>query len=192
MNERERHNRRVMLQRVKTYWLVGVLQESLHGAELIDLAMAYRTSAVASARIPDWQKSSGLELGEAFDQPLPIGTKITDVYEQAHVTLLVMGEPGAGKTTVLLQLVSDLLVRAELDEAHPIPVVFSLASWFGDQEIGEWMVNELSNRYEVPRRLGNQWLHTGHLLPLLDGLDEVDKEHRLACAEAINAFRRRY
>lgn len=191
MDERERHNRNIMLQRVKSFWLVGVLQESLHGAEIIDLSMAYRTTAVASSHAPEWQDVPGLE-GEAFDQPLPVGTKITEVYQQAQGTLLIMGEPGAGKTTTLLQLVSDLLMKAELDEAHPIPVVFSLASWSDNGGIGAWMVDELANRYEVPRRLGEKWLRNGQLLPLLDGLDEVDLEYRLRCAEAINNFRKKY
>ena len=191
MDERERHNRTIMLQRVKTFWLVGVLQESLHGAEIIDLSMAYRTTAVASSHAPEWQDVPGLE-GEAFDHHLPIGTKITDVYQQAQGTLLIMGEPGAGKTTTLLQLVSDLLMKAELDENHPIPVVFSLASWTGNGGIGAWMVDELANRYEVPRRLGEKWLRHGQLLPLLDGLDEVELENRVRCAQAINNFRKKY
>ncbi len=191
MNERERHNRNVMLQRVKTYWLVGVLQESLHGAEIIDLSMAYRTTAVDSSHAPEWQDVPGLE-GEAFDQHLPVGTKINDVYEQAQGTLLIMGEPGAGKTTTLLQLVSHLLIKAEIDVAHPIPVVFSLASWTDATGIGTWMVNELANRYEVPRRLGEQWLRNGQLLALLDGLDEVASEQRIQCVQAINNFRHKY
>ena len=54
------------------------------------------------------------------------------------------------------------------------------------------MVNELANRYEVPRRLGQEWLKNGALLPLLDGLDEVEQEKRVACALAINQFRQKY
>lgn len=191
MDEVERHNRQVMLLRVKRYWLVGVLQESLHGAELIDLSMAYRTTAVASHNAPEWQSIPGLD-GAAFEQPLPIGTQITQVYEQAQGTLLIMGEPGAGKTTTLLQLVSDLLHRAEVDESHPIPVVFSLASWHNHVGIGAWMVHELANRYEVPAWLGEEWLHNGRLLPLLDGLDEVDQSVRIECAQAINGFRQKH
>ncbi|HFQ93144.1 MAG TPA: NACHT domain-containing protein, partial [Anaerolineae bacterium] len=191
MDEVERHNRQAMLLRVKRYWLVGVLQESLHGAELIDLSMAYRTTAVASRNAPEWQNIPGLD-GAAFEQPLPIGTQIPQVYEQAQGTLLIMGEPGAGKTTTLLQLVSDLLRRAEVDENHPIPVVFSLASWHNHVGIGAWMVNELANRYEAPAWLGEEWLHNGRLLPLLDGLDEVDQTVRIECAQAINEFRRKY
>lgn len=93
---------------------------------------------------------------------------------------------------MLLHLVSDLLLKAERDGRHPIPVVFSLASWHNNVPLGDWMVNELANRYEVPRRLGQAWLKNGELLPLLDGLDEVEQEHRVACAQAINQFRQRY
>lgn len=192
MEAQTNHNRQVMLQRVKTYWLVGVLQESLHGAELIDLAMTYRSNAVASRITADWQQPDNLLPDELFDTPLPLGTNITKVYDEAEGTLLIMGEPGAGKTTVLLQLVSDLLLRAEMDGRYPIPVVFSLASWSGNIALGDWMVNELAARYEVPRRLGQVWLKNGQLLPLLDGLDEVEHEQRVACAQAINQFRQRY
>ena len=193
MEAQTNHNRQVMLQRVKTYWLVGVLQESLHGAELIDLAMTYRSNAVASHLVTaDWQQPDNLLPDEVFDTPLPLGTNITDVYDEAEGTLLIMGEPGAGKTTILLQLVSDLLLRAQMNGRHPIPVVFSLASWSGNIALGDWMVNELANRYEVPRRLGQMWLKNGELLPLLDGLDEVEQEQRIACANAINQFRQRY
>ncbi|MCA9923395.1 MAG: NACHT domain-containing protein, partial [Anaerolineales bacterium] len=188
MNDQDRHNRAVMLQRVKTYWLVGVLQESLHGAEIIDLAMAYRPSAVQNGEKLD---AFGYAYGDSFDQPLPLGRSIVDVYDEAGGTLLIMGEPGAGKTTTLLQLVSGLLQRAELDEMQPIPVVFGLASWQEGQPLGSWMVNELSNNYEVPRRLGLEWLKLGVLLPLLDGLDEVEVSRREACAQAINDFRQK-
>ncbi|WP_420642133.1 NACHT domain-containing protein [Candidatus Leptofilum sp.] len=192
MEVQQNHNRQVMLQRVKTYWLVGVLQESLHGAEMIDLSMTYRTNAVASYATAGYQQPDNLLPDEVFDTPLPIGTQITEVYDEAEGTLLIMGEPGAGKTTILLQLVSDLLLRAQVNTTHPIPIVFSLASWSDNLPLGDWMVNELANRYEVPRRLGQLWLKNGELLPLLDGLDEVEQEHRVACAQAINQFRQRY
>ncbi len=183
MDEIERHNRAVMLQRVKSYWLQGVLEESLHGGELIDLNLAYRPSALAGSAEPSWQQA------EEYDMPLPFGTKISTVFSASGHQLLILGEPGAGKTTMLLQLVQDLLAHAEADENAPIPVVFSLASWHGNQPLDAWLVNELSNNYEVPRQLGRAWIDKQHFIPLLDGLDEVEREQRTACADAINAFR---
>ena len=138
MDVQERHNRHVMIQRVKLLWLKGVLEESLHGAELIDLNMATRPNAVANSYAPGWQQ------GDEFDTPLPIGTKIWDVYDEAGGGLLIMGAPGAGKTTTLLQLVTDLVQRADLDEAESVPVVLSLATWQGDKSLADWMADELS------------------------------------------------
>lgn len=184
MDAQDRHNRYVMIQRVKLLWLKGVLEESLHGAELLDISMATRPNAVANSQAPGWQQ------GDEFDTPLPLGKKIWEVYDEAGGALLIMGSPGAGKTTTLLQLVTDLVQRAELDAQQPVPVVLSLATWQGEQSLEEWMVDELAHQYEVPRKLGREWIGNGRLHPLLDGLDEVEQDLRPGCAVAINEFRR--
>jgi predicted NACHT family NTPase len=51
------------------------------------------------------------------------------VYKQAGHGLLILGQPGAGKTTELLTLALALLDHAEQDAAHPLPVVLNLSSW---------------------------------------------------------------
>ena len=50
-------------------------------------------------------------------------------------------------------------------------------------------MDELNKLYDIPRKIGQAWVETDQILPLLDGLDEVKREHRADCAEAINAFR---
>jgi hypothetical protein len=186
MNDQNRHNRSVMLRRVRTVWLESVLEESLHGGEIIDLGFAYRPSALAGSDQPGWQQT------EEYDYLLPVGTKIPDVFAAAEGVLLVLGEPGAGKTTMLLQLVSHLMDRAEKDDNQPMPAVFSLATYADERPLSDWLVDELANNYEVPRKLSRQWVETGQFIPLLDGLDEVAAEHRPACAVAINDFRQQH
>jgi hypothetical protein len=56
--------------------------------------------------------------------------------------------------------------------------------------LSQWLVSELNERSDVPKRVAQRWLETEQILPLLDGLDEVAVDHRQACAEAINDFRR--
>ena len=53
-------------------------------------------------------------------------------------------------------------------------------------------MEELYQRYDVPRKIGQPWVEADQILPLLDGLDEVKPAHRAACVEAINAFRKAY
>lgn len=186
MNDQERHNRHVMLRRVRSVWLQDVLEKSLHGGEIIDLGFAFRPSALAGSELPAWQQAP------EYDYLLPVGTTIDEVFSASGGELLILGEPGAGKTTMLLQLVSHLLAQAEADEAGPMPAVFSLSSFDGSKTLDDWLLDELANNYEVPRKLGAAWISDTGFIPLLDGLDEVDADQRHACAEAINAFRRQY
>ncbi|NTV68236.1 MAG: hypothetical protein HGB06_11310, partial [Chlorobaculum sp.] len=73
---------------------------------------------------------------------------------------------------------------------HPIPVIFNLSSWALQRPpIADWLVDELRKRYDVPEKIARFWIENETILPLLDGLDEVAKEHRNACVEAINAYR---
>jgi hypothetical protein len=91
---------------------------------------------------------------------------------------------------MLLELVSDLLSLSENDEEQLMPVVFSLSSWDPEHDsLANWLADELNNNYEVPKKLGEQWIAEQNFIPLLDGLDEVEPADRTACAQAINDFR---
>ena len=186
MDEQERQNRALMLGRVRSVWLAGVLEESLHGGEIIDLGFAYRPAALGNSGLPSWQQAA------EYDYLLPVGTKIENVFAAAERVLLVLGEPGAGKTTMLLQLVSHLLAAAESDDSCPMPAVFALSAYRDNRPLTDWLVDQLANNYETPRKLAAQWIDAGRFVPLLDGLDEVDPSLRPMCAEAINAFRQQH
>jgi eukaryotic-like serine/threonine-protein kinase len=127
---------------------------------------------------------------EEGDRPLPSGTTVLDVFDEMDQSLLILGAPGSGKTTLLLELARDLLERATHEPAHPMPVVFPLSTWAASRKpLVEWLVDELNLRYDVPRKLAQDWVASDRILPLLDGLDEVKAEHRAACVAAINTFR---
>ena len=124
------------------------------------------------------------------DQHLPPGARIIDVYDELDSALLILGAPGSGKTTLLLELARELLYRAEQGKGHPIPVIFPLSTWVEQRlPLTDWLRDELSKQYDVPRKIGEAWVEDDQILPLLDGLDEVKVEHRAACVEAINTFR---
>jgi hypothetical protein len=178
-------NRAAMLQKVRTIWIDGILRKSLFQEVRILLGLSERPDAVQR---PFDLLVRRLDGGE---HPLPPGTRILDVYDRSDASLLILGEPGSGKTTELLVLARDLLERAEKDPDHPIPVVFLLSSWAETRKpLIEWLLDELNLRYDVPRRIAEEWVATDQVLPLLDGLDEVKAQVRDACAQAINLFRR--
>ena len=89
----------------------------------------------------------------------------------------------------MLELTRALLARAEGDPRRPVPVVFNLSAWILPYTtLDDWLVGELSARYQIPKKIGQAWLAESRLLPLLDGLDELDVQRRAACVEAINRF----
>src|SRR5262249_15902003 len=124
------------------------------------------------------------------DRPLPAGTPIVDVFESMDQALLILGAPGAGKTTIMLELARDLLDRADRRPDHPIPVVFPLSYW-GDSRkpLAEWLADELNLRYDVTRKIAQEWVAADQILPLLDGLDTIRPKQGASCVETINSFR---
>lgn len=185
INDHDEHrNRMRLLGKVRSFWVEGVLKNSLHGAAMLELGLEYRSSAVEHP----WK----MMLRRTGMSPAPIlpGTRILDVFRNAQGTLLILGEPGAGKTTTVLELARELLEQADNDSEAPIPVVFNLSSWAIErQTISEWLVEELNQKYQVPRQVAVKWVSGRYLTCLLDGLDEVDERYRRDCIDAINRYR---
>ncbi len=180
-------NRQRLMGRVHAFWIKGVLEQSLQGAALIALGLHAQADAIANP----WRLVS--QSAASPTVPLPVGTRVIQAYDEANGELLILGAPGAGKTTLLLELTRDLLERARLDEIHPIPVIFNLSSWAIKRlPIADWLIEELSTKYQVPSRLGQSWVNNNQILPLLDGLDEVTATYSADCIEAINIYRREH
>ena len=185
----EYRNRQALLNKVHNFWVKDVLEKSLHNQVPIELGLEERPDAVANP----W--SVILDTGDSSPKPLPDGTKIIDIFDQIGTgrTLLILGEPGAGKTTTLLELTHDLIARAKQDVNLLIPVVFNLSSWANKrQTIADWLVEELNSKYKIPEKIGQAWITQQQLLPLMDGLDEVKAEYRDECIAALNIFHQDY
>ena len=182
-NDQFQRNRRQMLEKVRHTWIKELLEPSLSQLARIELGLETKPDAI------DRPFDLLVQRPKQAPHPLPPGTPISQIFDDAGNALLILGEPGAGKTTVLLELTRDLLDRAAQDEHHLIPVVFHLSSW-AEQRLAfaDWLMDELHKRYDVPRTLAKTWVDAGLILPLLDGLDEVAADHRDACVETMNAF----
>jgi len=154
-----------MLKNVHTFWIEGVLENSLHGAALVDLGMKQEIGVV------DHPWDTLLKIPNSPDSLLPPNTKILNVFDKLNGKLLILGAPGGGKTTTLLELTHDLLHRANHDDAQPIPVVFNLSSWSQNPKpLTEWLIDELNSKYQVSKDVAKEWVKNDGLLLLLDGL----------------------
>jgi len=131
-----------------------------------------------------WQDTSGAEAGSIED--------VAAFYEkQASGRLVVLGAPGAGKTVLLSRLVLDLLERVEASATGnrppgaPIPVLLSLPSCdLGDLQgassdqladrLHAWITRRLVEDYDLRPAHAAALVHARQVLPVLDGLDEMD------------------
>lgn len=185
LTPQEYRNRQALLNKVKNFWVQGVLEMSLHHQVIIQLGLEDRSHVLATP----WNLV--LETADRTQTVLSEGTTVLDLFDRLGTgrTLLILGEPGAGKTITLLQLARELIARAEQDMDHLIPVVFNLSTWSSKwHSLADWLVAELNTKYQVPKAIAQPWVTQQQLLLLLDGLDEVRAEYRDACVVALNQF----
>ncbi|MGF7238237.1 MAG: NACHT domain-containing protein, partial [Frankia sp.] len=191
--DRDLANRRVMLTRVRRSLAdPRVAPAALSGLDIV-LRLRSRPDLLATAG------GLGSDLGGSeFLSPEPVrlaaGTRVVDVFLRHGESLLLLGGPGAGKTTLAWETVARLAETAEDDPRAPIPVPVNLSSWCAPRSGGKgtlaaWLVEQLLETFDVPRPLGRRWLADGVILPVLDGLDEAADDQRADCVLAINRMR---
>ncbi|GHE10963.1 NACHT domain-containing protein [Streptomyces alanosinicus] len=103
-------------------------------------------------------------------------TGIADYYRTTDSgRLVITGGPGAGKTLMALELLIELINRRREDE--PVPVRFSLAAWDTSVKLDEYLVAELVRSYGRSRSEAEKLVARQMVLPVMDGLDELDPVH---------------
>lgn len=175
-------NERLLLAAVKEE-VTARLRQSLHNAVLINLG---KESQPQQVKRP-WDAEIKIGLKPAV--PLPDTTTTLEVFDSEEIVgkLLILGAPGAGKTTTQLELAQALVKRAEEQPDYPVPVLFNLSSWKGDrQHLTDWLAAELNSKYGISKKLCCDLIENKRFLPLLDGLDELEPTRQEYCVQAIN------
>ena len=192
-------NKEAELRRLNDPHPLPVSWEAADSDLVEDWSLLAKTARNWPGKLPldpsDWAtQPSGLcgsngELGDILSRRVPTGR------------LVVLGEPGAGKSILLVRLVLDLLARR--DKGGPVPVLVPLASWNPDeQDLHTWLESKLITdhpglREPAPAAVGKMnrvraLLDRRLLLPILDGLDEMpDTVRGLAIAKINEALRPR-
>ena len=181
----EYEQRQTFLDKVQEFWINGFLKPSLY----------FNTAVDTTEDDPSGQILRPLDNLEVI--PFDIDASYNILQRTGIITnetgdgktLLILGEPGSGKTIALLQLAERLIKQTRNNMEKPIPVVFNLSSW-GEkrQPLRDWLIEELKDKYQVPKAWSEPWIRDCQLSLLLDGLDEVKAEYRDDCIIAINQF----
>ncbi|MFC5103266.1 BTAD domain-containing putative transcriptional regulator [Kibdelosporangium philippinense] len=98
--------------------------------------------------------------------------------------MVVLGEPGAGKTVLALLLTLALLERTRAGD--PVPVLLTASSWDPRTEhVHSWLARRLTEEYPALGGEAARLVSDGRITLILDGLDEMPEALH---ADAINAL----
>lgn len=106
--------------------------------------------------------------------------------------LVLLGEPGSGKTVATIDLITELLARRRDDDPAPVPVRFALTGMTTGLSLPTWLAAELQAQFRLSAPMAAALIAQRRILPILDGLDEMDpgdETHRAnAAIAAINSY----
>lgn len=179
------------LNRLESGWISLFLEPSIKGKTPMRLPLRFTPSYVEH---PGIEEAASIQKDR--DRELPPGTTINEVFDESGRSLLVLGQPGSGKTTLLLQLSKHLHDLAAEDSSQPIPVFLRLANWnrwwgvlSGERAFERWLIRQMKLSYFIDKDVGREWLFTGKVILLLDGLDEIASlKARRSCQSAIHGL----
>jgi hypothetical protein len=179
----EQRNLTTLLERGKQFWIAGVLANVAGSVGTYSLAMTPVPDAVEQP----WRDGTSVDL--PAPQAIALGLSVLDVFERSGRLLLILGDPGSGKTVTLLQLAQHLIEQARSVSSEPVPVVFHLGSWSAQRlALEKWLILEAQSKYYISADLFEKWLREQRIVLLLDGLDEVERSQQDACVRGINTF----
>ncbi|WP_405976500.1 NACHT domain-containing protein [Streptomyces sp. NBC_00988] len=143
----------------------AVQQEDAGPCEQVDVL---RSTTVRSAAAP---AAGRLTADGASPATLP---DIVTYYRSTRpLRLVVTGAAGAGKTVLALELLLALIDGRSDDE--PVPVRIPLSRWDTErQSLPELLQHRLTEAYDWPADLAASLVRHHLILPVLDGLDEMD------------------
>lgn len=118
-------------------------------------------------------------------EAVPTTTTFTDfnvAFEKFDGRLLLLGEPGAGKTITLLHFGRDAVVRRMQDAKQPLPILATIPTWNikAAPPLIDWLAASFGAPSNVP-----ELIRDGKALLLLDGLDELGGERKDPTTEEV-------
>lgn len=216
--DQEPQRLRQQLIEVVLWQVVKRLEKSLHYKIRLDLKRQEERERVGKPDLPMREISNPSKplirrifnsIASSQSESIELHTSTATLLNRDDIEgrLLILGEPGSGKTNELLTVARELLQKAQQSNNSPIPVIFELSEWSRgqNQTLADWLTEQLQEKYDLPPKVAKQWIKQNQLFPLLDGLDELRRvddatnttteeidqrrqARQIECIRAINEF----
>ncbi|PSN20003.1 hypothetical protein C7271_04415 [filamentous cyanobacterium CCP5] len=147
------------------------------------------TAAITRPLVPLKYKTWAMQYSAQAAQTLDSIEAVTDLFQQDGVEgrLLILGEPGTGKSYTLCGLGATLL--GKIRPSQPVPILLDVTGWRGE-EFRPWIIDQIWLHYRVPRNCATAWLDASQLALLVDGFDALKSNEQRACAKAMDTLMR--
>jgi hypothetical protein len=126
-------------------------------------------------------------------EPEPLSESIADdivaAFESSKRRLLLVGEPGSGKTMAAYSLIEHL--DETEGDAGRVPLLVNLSAWEAQETFESFLVDYLCSSvgYDVPERaLARAFISSDGYALILDGLDEIPLRLRAHFSERLDEF----
>jgi hypothetical protein len=178
------HLRAPLCAQVRETWIDGVLVPS---TSALPSSLTARISERADLVLSISQATTPLTSSMPLSNADPY-----NLYQRAQGRLIILGEPGTGKSTMLLRIAVQLLAEAEQTPTAAVPVIFQASSWKRTSSVSlpDWLTDQLIRSYGLPPRAARSYVWYGAVIPLIDGIDELPFSRRAALVTAINEWRK--
>jgi NACHT domain len=113
---------------------------------------------------------------------------ILAAFNSSQRRLLIVGEPGSGKSMVAYSLVETL---DEREGKERVPLLINLSAWEAQDNFEAFLVDYLCSSvgYGVPqRKVASAFINSHRYTLILDGLDEIHAELRTHLSERLDKF----
>lgn len=173
---------------------------------MLTLPVQWATTEQAESVMVGW---AGVRGDPADESPVDLAGRfgdIADVYARLPQPrrLVVIGRGGAGKSSLAIRLVADLMERRQPGE--PVPVLLALSGWDPQHRLPTWIADRLTEIAPTLAERGEPFdpdarrkptlaqalVNAGLVLPVLDGFDEIAEDVRPGALSGIaRSIRRR-